>query len=252
MTTYLVVPDDYAGWKPTGRNFALIGVAAGFISLLSWLSLHGRLGHFQPSATEDQIFLSYLVWLGTGVFCLMAMCAFGSITLTLRSCGTVSVTDEGISRAAGSHTQFLAWSDIQGFISATYGGVTLVSVPGKSDIIIPRFLDDYRACIAEIADHSIRALPPSSLRQKQKATRQKTTWKSVARSFACCFFYLLAIDSHLPHRSRIVSFCAAIVVIVWMLQEDWSKPDRVASRWIGLVAFFALILYALWRMALSW
>jgi hypothetical protein len=164
MATYRAVPDDYAGWNPTGRNFALAGVAVGFVGLLSWLSLHGRLGYFQPSAATDRVFLGGLMWLCIGFFCLMAIVTFGSIMLTLDSRGTVSVTGEGVTRTVGSRTHSLAWSEIQGLVPMPYSGTTLVSVPGKPNIVIPRFLDDYRTCIAEIKDHNIRALPPSSLR----------------------------------------------------------------------------------------
>jgi len=245
MATYLVVPDDYAGWNPTGRNFALAGVAAGSVGLLSWLSLHGRLGYSQPSAAADQMFLSGLVWLGTGFFCLMAIVTLGSITLTLKSRGTVSVTGEGVTRAVGSRTHSLAWSDIQGLVPMPYGGVILVSVPGKSDIIIPRFCDDYRACIDEIRDHGIQALPPSSLRQKAR-------WKRVVRDFAGCFFYLTAINPQHSHGVRIAGFCVALIYMAWMVQEDLSKPDQIAPRWISRIAMLALILFAFWRMALNW
>jgi len=247
MADYLVVPDDYAGWNPTGRNFALIGVGVGSAGLLSWLSLHGRLGSFQPSAAADQVFLSGLVWLGIGGACLAAIASFGSISLTLKSRGTVTVTGEGVSRAVGSRSQFLAWSDIEGLVPMPYGGVTLVSTPGKSDLIIPRFLDDYRACIAEIKEHNIRAIPASILRRKQK-----TTWTSVVRNFACTFFYILAMNPHESHRGRIASFCAAIAFMAWMVQEDWSKPGPTAPRWVALVAILGVILYALRRMAISW
>lgn len=245
MATYLVEPDDYAGWNPTGRNFALAGVTAGFVGLLSWLSLHGRFGSIHPSAAADQMFLSGLVWLGAGFFCLMAMVTLGSILLSLKSRGTVSVTDEGVFRAVGSRTHLLTWSDIQGLVPMPYGGVTLVAAPGKSDIVIPRFLDDYRACIAEIKDHGIRALPPSSLRQKR-------TWMGRVRQFAVCFFYLAALEPHSSHRVRITFFCASVALIAFMMQEDWSKPGRTLPRWIGVAVILALILYALRCMALSW
>jgi hypothetical protein len=245
MADYLVVPDDYAGWNPTGRYFALAGVAAGSIGLLSWLSLHGRLGSFQPSAAADQVFLSGLAWLGIGGFWSMAILTFGSILLTLKSRGTVSVTGEGVYRAVGSRSQSLAWSDIEGLVAMPYGGVTLVSTPGKSNIIIPRFLDDYRAFIAEIKDHSVQTLPASSLRQKQNI------WKDRLRNFVFLFFYLIALNDRESHRARIAGLIGSIAFMVWLVRDDWSK-SLTLPRWFMVIPLLGFILYALRRMAISW
>jgi hypothetical protein len=247
MATYLTVPDDYAGWNPTGRNFVLAGVAAGFVGLLSWLSLHGRLGSLQPSAASDKMFLFGLAWVGAGFFCLMAIAIFGCITLTLKSRGTVSVSDDGVTRTVGSRTHSLAWSDIQGLVPMPSGGVILVSLPGKADIFIPRFLDDYRACIAEIKDHGIQAIPSSSLSKKTKPT-----WKSRVRSFALLFFFIIALNPQHSHRVRIESLCVAIAFGAWMQQEEWSKPDRVAGRWSGILVTIGVFLLVLLRLVLTW
>ncbi len=162
--------------------------------------------------------------------------------------GKVSVTDEGVSRVIGSRTHSLAWPEIQGLVPMPDGSVTLIAAPGKSDIAIPRFLDSYRACIAEIKDHSILVLPPpSSLRKKQT-----TTWKGMARNFAGTFFYLLTINPHESHRVRIASFCVAIAFMAWMVQEGRLELDEIAPRWIGLVATLAFIFYALRSMVLNW
>ena len=245
MADYLVVPDDYAGWNPTGRNFALIGLGVGSVGLLSWLSLHGRLGSFQPSAAADQVFLSGLVWLGIGGACLAAIASFGSISLTLKSRGTVTVTGEGVSRAVGSRSQFLAWSDIEGLVAMPYGGVTLVSTPGKSDLIIPRFLNDYRACIAEIKDHGIGAIPSSRLWRKQN------TWKNSLRNFVFIFSYLITLNNGASHRARIAGLIASIAFMAWFVRDDWSK-SLTPHRWIIIIPMLGVILYALRRMALSW
>jgi len=247
MATYLVVPDDYAGWNPTGRNFALISAAIGAVGLLSWMSLHGHLGDLRPSHASDQLFLGGLVWLGVGGFCLMAFAALGSIMLSLKSRGTVSVTPEGVFRTVDTRTRLLAWSDIQGLVPMPYGGVTLVAAPGKFNIVIPRFLDDYRACIAEIKNYGTQSLPPSSLRKNQK-----TTWIDAARIFLPAFFVSLAMNSHESHRVRIASFGAVIACAVWMLRNDLAKPDQTTPRWVGFVLILAVALYVLRRMTLNW
>jgi hypothetical protein len=247
MATYLVVRDDYAGWNPTGRNFALIGSAIGAVGLLSWMSLHGRLGDFRPSHASDQLFLGGLVWLGVGGCCLMAFAALGSIMLSLKSRGTVSVTSEGVFRTVDTRTRSLTWSEIKGLVPMPYGGVTLVAAPGKSNIVIPRFLDDYRACIAEIKNYGTQPLPPSSLRKNKK-----TTWIDSARIFSLAFFVSLAMNAHESHRVRIASLGAVVACAVWMLKSDLAKPDQTTPRWVGPVLILVVALYVLRRMTLNW
>ena len=107
MATYHVERDDYAGWSPTGRNFALISAAIGAVGLLSWMSLHGHLGVFRSSAASDQLFLGGLVWLGIGGFCLMAFAALGSILLSFKSRGSVSIRLKAFSEQSTRVPDFL-------------------------------------------------------------------------------------------------------------------------------------------------
>jgi hypothetical protein len=248
MATYLVVPDDYAGWNPTGRNFALISAGAAVIGLSSWIALHHHLGRYYPRAASDQIFLSGLIYLGAGGFILMMIAAFGSISLTLKSRGTVDVTTEGVTRVLGKQIQMLSWDDIEGLVPMPQGGVTLVSGSNKRSIMIPRFLDDYRACIAEIKSHGIQRISSSRLH-----TRQKTSWKSVAANAVCVFCYLNAIDPHESHHMRIFAFLTAGLFSVWILQEseEHVMGQRV-SFWFGVVAVLCIAVWTLWRMAHTW
>ncbi len=245
MATYLVMPDDYAGWNPTGRNFALAGGAIGFVGLLSYLSLHHRLGEFRPSAASDELFLQGLVWLGGGAFFLMGFAAAGSIMLSLKSRGTVNVSDEGVSRQGSSHIFNLAWQDIEGFVPMPYGGVTLISTTAEKNLVIPRFLDDYRACIAEIKQHGVGLLPPSRLRQ-----RRQINWRDQWKSCLCVFFYTFAIGTHEPRVVQVSSCAASGMLWIWMLREEWTKPDQTGSRWTGVVVSAGFLLYLLWRVFL--
>ncbi len=247
MATYRVGPDDYAGWNPTGRNFALISAAVGAIGLLSWLSLNHHLGALRPSAVSDQLLLSGLVWLGVGGSALMAMAAVGSILLSLKSRGTVSVTAEGIFRTIKSRTHSLAWSEIDGFVPMPYGGITLIAASAENNIVIPRFLDDYRACIAEIKNQGIHVLPASTLRQNRK-----TYWMDRVRSVSFVVLSSLAINSHESPRVRIASLSGAILLLVYVPQPSWSNPDAIKSRWAMFGILFAVALFALLRMALTW
>lgn len=247
MATYLVVPDDYAGWNPTGRNFALMGAAIGAIGLLSWMSLHRYLGSLIPSVASDRLFLSGLVWLGSGGFGLMAFAAVGSILLSLKSRGTVSITGEGVLRTVSARTHSLKWSEIQGFVPMPYGGVTLVATTDSANILIPRFLDDYRACIAELKANGIQAIPSSSLSLKRKKNLGGTL------GIGCFVFFIsLATSSHEGHSLRIASFTAAIALTVWLLKDASTKADLSTSPWFDRVILLGILLYGCTRMILTW
>ena len=177
----------------------------------------------------------------------MAIAAFGSIGLSLRSRGSVSITAEGVSRTVATRTRSLAWAEIEGLVAMPYGGVTLVAVPGKMDIVIPRFLDDYRACIAEIKNHSIQTLAQSSLRRKRK-----TSWMDAARIVLVSLAVSLALDSHGSHSVRIASFVVLLASIALFVRSDAQNRDRTVSRWISFTLFVGIALFILRRMSLNW
>ena len=124
-----------------------------------------------------------------------------------------------------------------------YGGVTLVAAPGKVDIVIPRFLDDYRACVTEIKNHSIQAISPSRLRRKRK-----TTWIESIRAFLLACLVSLAMNSHASHRVRIAAFSALIAGVAWMLKSSWEKTDQTIPRWVEILILLGLALYVFRRM----
>jgi hypothetical protein len=246
MATYIVELDDYAGWNPTGRNFALIAAAIGAVGLISWLCLHGHLGAFRPAAVSDQLFLEWLVWLGIGGDCLMAFAASGSILLSLKSRGSVSVTAEGIVRTIDSRNSSLSWDEIEGFVPMPHGGVRIIAASGKADIFVPRFLDDYRACIAEIKDHGIRAISHDRL---TKST--KKIWFESVRIFFVAYAINLTLNSHLSHRFRIAAFGSMMASAAWVLKSSWTKPQTV-PRWVEFLFLLGIGIYVLRRLTLSW
>jgi hypothetical protein len=246
MATYLVVPDDYAGWNGAGRNFGYFGLAAGVVALLSEAAIRGYLGRLQPSTSADLLFLAILVWVSCGLFLLMGFCVLGSLMLSSNSRGTVSVTENGVDRVIGKRSQSLTWNEIEGFVPRPYGGVTLVAAPGKPRIIIPRFLDDYRACIAELKDRGLHSLPPSALKVKSK-------WWQFATNFVLIFSYSTAINQRSSHAERIVFLSAGIALATWVLHRDTtSLEERNASLWIGILMILAAHIWIILHMAHTW
>ena len=247
MATYQATPDDYAGWNPTGRNFALIAGSGAVIGLASWLSLHNAA--IRPADVSTQLLLYAFAWIGCGLACLMLIATFGSISLSMKARGTVSVTEEGVTRTVQSNTRFLAWADIKGLVPMPTGGVTLVSSTGEPDIVIPRFLDDYRACIAEIKENGVRAIPPSSL---NKAKSNRLSWPQILRNAALAAAFSLAAGNEHSHSVRIASLAAAIACMAWVIEDSANDPEQATPRWLPYLIFTAATLYVLWHMAHHW
>jgi hypothetical protein len=76
----------------------------------------------------------------------------------------VTVDDLGVTRQNGERSRKLQWKEIEGYVTIG-GGIALVPREGSQTIEIPRFLDDYRGCIAEIEARGVGRLPPSRLKR---------------------------------------------------------------------------------------
>jgi hypothetical protein len=168
MATYIAEADSDAGFGSTGKYFAYFGLAAGAVGLTGWAAMHGHLPGLQTGDAGDQLLLVAMEWVGTGLFVIMAVAVLGSLILSSKSRGTVTIDDLGVTRQIGKRNRMLRWPEIEGFVATPIsGGVTLIPREGNQMIVIPRFLDDYRGCIAEIKARGVGSLPASSLKRKR-------------------------------------------------------------------------------------
>ena len=239
MATYVVEKDNYAGWE--GSRFGLAGIVAGAVALLCWTALHHpgygpRLG--DPS---DQLFLSAVVWIGGGVFVIMAIAVLGSIQASRQSRGTVTVDDEGVLRQIGKHTWSLRWAEIEGMVSMPGRGVTLIPTTASRRIVIPNSLGDYRACIAGLKAKGVRYLPSDRLYQSG-ARRKQTWWESVR----LCVVYMgiwFAFDTRLPAKERVGGLCVAILMLLWLTLDDVRKKKAASFYWSGMAIVQSVVLW---------
>ncbi len=108
--------------------------------------------------------------------------------LSSKSRGTVAVDDLGVTRQIGERSRMLRWVEIEGFVvTPIRGGVTLIPCEGRRTMMIPRFLDDYRGCIAEIKARGVKNVPPDNT-QVRRVDRKKITWRQVfsdVRGYCC-------------------------------------------------------------------
>jgi len=244
MAAYVAESDTFAGWS-TGRNFGYFGLLGGAVGLTGWAALHGRLPGLMPTAASDQLFLWGMEWVGGGLFALMAIAVLGSLIRSSQSRGTVVLDDVGVTRRIGGRSRMLRWDEIEGMAPTPYGGVTLVSREGDRRIEIPRFLDDYRGCIAELRARNLANLPASRL-------KRKGTWQQWLAIYAYTYTYLLARDARVSHAGRIASLCIWMALFLWTTMDEKRREDRYWIGWLSMTSFAVLLAWLLYRMAHTW
>jgi hypothetical protein len=164
MSTYFAEDDTYAGFDDAGKYFGYFGLAAGAVALVGWAAIHGHLPGPKPADALGQFFLVAMEWIGTGLFVLLVAAALGSLILSSKSRGTVTIDDLGVTKQVGERSRTLHWQEIEGYVVVS-GGIALVPREGCQGIEVPRFLDDYRGCVTEIEARGVRKLPPSMLKR---------------------------------------------------------------------------------------
>jgi len=163
MATYTIGPDRFAGWQGVGRQFTGVALASGAIAGLCWIAAHGGFGPLR--AASDQVLVSIVLCISLGLCGLTFMGVLLCIAYSVLYRGTIAVDDIAVHRRVGRRHTLLRWEEIAGSIPAV-GGLALVSVLGNRRLVIPRSLDDFRGCLAEIRAHNPRLrtleIPPSS------------------------------------------------------------------------------------------
>ncbi len=245
MAIYAVERDDYAGWGAAGRNFLLFGIAAGAISAAGWAATHGHLAWLRPTDAADQLFLSAMTWICGGVFVIMAVAAMGSLILTDKSRGSVVVDDLGVERQIGERSRRLAWPEIEGLVVNPAGGVTLVAGKVNQAIEIPRFLDDYRGCIAEIKARGVGVLPSSRL------SKGLTRWQAVLL-FCSIMMWGMARNARDSHAIRLLALGFFVAFWVWLLVDQRRMFMSKTSRWIGQLQLLVMLAWLLLHMVRTW
>jgi hypothetical protein len=252
MATYIAEADSYAGFGSTGKYFGYFGLAAGAISLTGWAAMHGHLPALHPADVGNQLLLVAMQWIGGGLFALMAFAVLGSLMLSGKSRGTVTVDDLGVTRQIGERSQMLRWPEIEGFVvTPITGGITLIPREGSLTIVIPRFLNDYRGCIAEIKARGVVVLPPS--RWQASRLKRKRNWRQALLSYAGILAFLFANDRHETHAMRSVGLLGFAAYSIWlMLSRDLDLDDHGSVRWAGAVVLAAMLAWLLWHMMHTW
>lgn len=253
MATYIAERDSYAGFGSTGKYFGYFGLAAFAVWLTGWSAIHGHLPALQSEDAGGQLMLLAMEWIGGGVFALMGLAVLGSLMLSNKSRGTVAVDDLGVTRQIGERSRMLRWQKIEGFVvTPIRAGVTLIPREGRRTIVIPRFLDDYRGCVAEIKEKGVVLLPPDNP-QVRLAMRKKRTWRQVMLGYTGVFAFMTAYNVREPHTLRVAGLIVYAVYFMWLtIFEDIELEDYGWARWVSGAVLVAMLWWLVRHMAHTW
>jgi hypothetical protein len=247
MARYIAEADSYAGFGSTGKFFGYFGLVAGAVGLTGWTAIHGQLPGLKPADAADQLLIAAMMWIGCGLAAIMAVAVLGSLMLSSKSRGTVTVDDLGVTRQIGERSRMLRWVEIEGFVGTPIrGGVTLIPREGRQTIVIPRFLDDYRGCIGEIKARGVESLPASRLKRKR-------SWRQALLTYIGIFAFMSANNTRETHAMRLVGLLAFAGYSVWlMVFEDLDLEDYGWIRWVSAVVLVAILAWLLWHLIHTW
>lgn len=249
MATYTAVPDTYAGWQ-TGRQFGAFGLAAGAVGLAGAAAMHGWLPGLRPQHADAELFFTAMQWIGFGLCALMTFCVLGSMEISRKSRGSVTVDDVGVARQIGKRRQMLRWEEIEGFVPMSSGGVTLVPTSAAKPILIPRSLEEYRDCIAELKAHQLESLPADRLRRPPGF--RTSFWHTAVRTFFFLLPWTLAFDASSPHPDRILGLAGVIAYATWEFLRAGQARNGSGSRSGVAIVFAGLLAWLLFQMARTW
>ena len=253
MATYIAEADSYAGFGSTGKYFGYFGLVAGAVGLTGWAAMHGHLPGLQPADAGDQLLIAAMAWIGGGLAAIMAVAVLGSLMLSSKSRGTVTVDDLGVTRQIGERSRMLRWVEIEGFVvTPIRAGVTLIPRGGRPTIVIPRFLDDYRGCIAEIKARGVKNLPPDNA-QVRRVVRKKMIWNQAILTYAGILAFTLASSPRETHTVRVVGLVGYAGYFAWLMMfEDMELEDYGWVRWGSGVVLVAMLGWLVRHMMHTW
>jgi hypothetical protein len=253
MAIYIAESDSYAGFGSTGKYFLYFGLAAGAVGLTGWASMHGMLPGLRPVDAGSQLMLLAMEWIGCGLFVLMMIGVLGSLMLSSKSRGMVAVDDLGVTREVGTRSRMLRWPEMEGFVATPMrGGITLIPREGKRTIVIPRFLDDYRGCVAEIKARGVKLLPPDN-RQVRLAMKRERTWRQALVTYAGVLAFTMASNTRETHIVRVVGLVCWVGYFAWLMMTD--NPDLEDYgwvRWFGGAVVAGMLAWLVRHMMHTW
>ncbi|SNT25562.1 hypothetical protein SAMN05421770_106116 [Granulicella rosea] len=237
MSLYLSDGDSYAGWHSTGRWFAFAGAVAGAAALAGYVFTHGYLAANLPASDQMVAFMAQ--WVGGGFAALMAFAAYGSIGMSREERGDVEVSETGVRRILEpGRENFLPRAEIAGMIVRRSGGVDLVDHSGQQRMVIPRSLDGYRDCIAEIKALGVERLPAKAVIARKKPASGE--W-ALTMAMLLCFEFTLNKNTVMKHH---VAGILLVAIVAGRVLVDWRKKKTgPLGAWLMMLCAVCWVVY---------
>ena len=240
------------GWQSFGRSFTWIGAAASGVAAFTFCVRAGILPVRLTAA--DALFASFLFWAGSALSALMLVCGFSSLMLSRRERGGVEVTPFGVRRifSPSGKEEFFPREQISGMYARPEGGLALFDSTCARQMIVPRSIEGYRDCVAELKALGIPVVVPPGLRIG-KPYRPQTRGQRI-RSFLQTFIGLFAGSiafQHYNHPSGRHFFAALIAAGLAALVVYVAFRKRSANRF-ELLFDSVILLLVLALIYLRW
>jgi hypothetical protein len=237
-------PSDGAfDWKSFGRPISVIGALALAAAVVGFALVHGRMG--TPLEPASVMFAWAMEWVGAGLFVLMAIVAWGAISITVRERGSVEITPGGVRRIfKPGKAEFLPLKQIAGFMVRPHGGVLLIDRTDRRDMIIPRSIEGYRDCIAELKALGIQKLPAD---RDRVWGRKKLTRSEWVFSFAIFLLMNAYITKGAPplvhHLLGLALFVASLSLAIY----ETRKSGRFRLDYCVFTLYSLALVVLRWR-----
>jgi hypothetical protein len=242
MSVYTFDGESYAGWKPVGRWFALAGVVALAVGAFGYSLSHSPTTFSR--AYSDQMFSVAAEYIGFGLFAVMVLAAWGSMLVSRSERGSIEVNWAGVRRIfEPGHEEFFPREQMAGFVPRLQGGVVLVDLENTRQMLIPRGIDGYRDCIAELKAMGLQALPTSHLKQAPKSrTKALTKWMLIFLSGTVWSFFFKNEGTRLFHHLAGLAIVAEILIGI---EIDARRTGKYS--WVGWTIAAAIVVAVVWR-----
>jgi hypothetical protein len=248
MSFYPPDGDIFYGWKSFGRSFAFTGIVAFALAVLAFCA---HAGLFPLHLTAAESLLAFLLCcIGAAISILMLVCGLGSMKISHQERGGVEVTPLGVRRILNSSGQedFFPIEEIAGMYARAEGGLALFDGTYQRQMLVPRSIEGYRDCVAELKAMGIPVIVPPKL-IIGKPYRPPPTWRQRILNWLIMIFFIfsgnIAFDRHAePWLRHLFSVLLLAGALVWMgfnvLRKQGSS--RFEKIFFGLLLLLLLVL----------
>lgn len=181
------------------------------------------------------------------------ICRLGSLQISLTERGDVEVTAAGVRRIfAPGKEDFLPLERIAGLVGRQAGGVLLIARSGGRNMVIPRSIEGYRECIAELKAMGIKPLRADQLgirgRRKRTLSENLLYYGLIAILSEVGGLYFdrrMEVPPPIRHILGVVGFAVFFTVFLLTVISETRRGGRFS--WNSCLLVFLMLAAVIWR-----